>query len=433
MTRPVANPVPHPNRPGVTEHAISSTDRLLGDSRISLGFGPLDLPGRSELGDALVRIAANGPATRVGLVLADEGHWREVGVRIADRVGEIFRVAPTSVRDPRDWLREHWIDDLPVQFAISGDRLAMMMDHRLSDAGLSAVLPLALIEVARGRPVPSAFANLTERPLVGALSATFGARPGRWLAAADDFRRYRAGGAGAAVTSGPRLSVPSTLQLTTVMEPAQLSRLRAHCRGRVSLGPALALVAAAGMRAAGLTVSDRAELVIDLRRYLPAGQHTLANFIAGLEIPVAGTGAGIAAVQERMNRALAVGRPLATAALGTGRAVLASRLPSRPIRRPAPAGPAPLPPARVSMSSLGRLRAFEKLPWTAPPGRRWAVAHTEPGAPGTLGFIAIVMDGRLNLHLTWRGEEFDRSTVAAGAALMAADPVALLEEADRRC
>lgn len=433
MTGPAANPAPQPGLPGAQPRAISSTDRQLGDSRIGVGLGPLDLPGPAELGDALVRIAARGPSTRVGLVLADEGHWREVGVRIADRVGEIFRVAPASVQDPRDWLREHWIDDLPVQFAIAGDRLAMMMDHRLGDAGLSAMLPLALIDVARGRPVPSAFDNLTDRPLSVALSATFGVRPGRWLAVADDFRRHRAGGSEPATAPGPRLSVPSTLQLTTVMEPDRLARLRARCRGQISLGPALALVAGAAMRAAGLAVSDRAELVVDLRRYLPAEQHTLANFIAGLEIPLAGTGLGAAGVHARMNRALAVGRPLATAALGAGRAELASKLPSRTADRPAPTAPAPRPQARISMSSLGRLRAFEKLPWTVAPEQRWAVAHTEPGAPGTLGFVAIVMDGRLNLHLTWRGEEFDRGLVAAGAALLAADPVALLEDADRRC
>ena len=431
MTRPApdhARP-PEPHRDS-TARAVSSTDRLLGGTLIGVGLGPLDLPGPAELGDALVRIAAMGPATRVGLVLADEGHWREVGVRIAERTGEIFRVAPASVGDPRDWLREHWIEDLPVQFAIAGDRLGMLMDHRLSDASLSAMLPLALIDVASGRPVPSAFSNLTERPLPTALSATFGARPGRWLAVADDFRRYRAGGPEAA-TPGPRLSVPSTRQLTAVVGPEQFARLRAHCRGRIALGPALALVAGAAMRAAGLAVSDRAELVVDLRRYLPAGEHTLANFIAGLEIPLAG--AGVAAVHERVNQALAVGRPLATAALGAGRARLASRLPSLPSSGRAPAGPAPLPPARISMSSLGRLRAFEKLPWTVPPEQRWAAAHTEPGASGTLGFIAIVMDARLHLHLTWRAEEFDRTRVAAGAALIAADPVALLEDADRRC
>ncbi|MCB0913484.1 MAG: hypothetical protein KDB60_17905, partial [Propionibacteriaceae bacterium] len=377
MTRPATHRVPEPGRPGAKAQEISSTDRLLGDSRIGVGLGPLDLPGPGELGDALVRIAARGPATRVGLVLADEGHWREVGVRIADRTGEIFRVAPSSLLDPRDWLREHWIDDLPVQFAIAGDRLAMLMDHRLSDAGLSAMLPLALIDVARGRPVPSGFDNLTDRPLTAALSATFGARPGRWLAVADDFRRYRAGGPGTATDPGPRLSVPSTQQLTSVMEPDQLARLRARCRGRISLGPALALVAGAAMRAVGLVVSDRAELVVDLRRYLAAEQHTLANFIAGLEIPLAGTGRGVAGVQDRMNRALAVGRPLATAALGAGRTVLAAKLPSRPAGPPGPAEPAPRPSARISMSSLGRLRAFEKLPWTVPPEQRWAVAHTE--------------------------------------------------------
>ncbi len=427
MTRPApdhARP-PEPHR-GSTARAVSSTDRLLDGTLIGVGLGPLDLPGPAELGDALVRIAAMGPATRVGLVLADAGHWREVGVRIADRTGEIFRVAPASVGDPRDWLREHWIGDLPVQFAIAGDRLGMLMDHRLSDASLSAMLPLALIDVARGRPVPSAFRDLTERPLPAALSATFGARPGRWLAVADDFRRYRAGGPEAA-TPGPRLSVPSTRQLTTVVGPEQFARFRAHCRGRIALGPALALVAGAAMRAAELAVSDRAELVVDLRRYLPAGEHTLANFIAGLEIPLAG--AGVGAVHERVNRALAVGRPLATAVLGAGRALL----PSRPASGRPPAGPAPLPPARISMSSLGRLRAFEKLPWTVPPDQRWAAAHTEPGASGTLGFIAIVMDARLHLHLTWRAEEFDRTRVAAGAALIAADPVALLEDADRRC
>ena len=79
------------------------------------------------------------------------------------------------------------------------------------------------------------------------------------------------------------------------------------------------------------------------------------------------------------------------------------------------------------MSSLGRLRAFEKLPWTAPQGQRWMDAYTEPATPGTLGVIAIAMDGRLNLSLTWRGEDFDRATVAAGAALLADDPVRLLE------
>ena len=411
---------------------MSSTDQLLAGTRIGVGLGPLDLPSPGELRNAFVRIAAGGHPARLGLALADEGSWQELGVRIGDRCDEVVRVVPESVRDPRDWLREHWVPDLPVQLGIAGDRLGLMMDHRLGDGVLASVLPLALIDLARGRPLASAFNGLIERPLRAALASTLGARPGAWLALVDDYRRHRSAPTPPAAAASRHLAVPSTCHLTVVIEPDQLARLRVWCRGRIAIGPALALLAGAGMRAAGLPVRDTGELVVDLRRYLPRGANTLANFIAGMELPLAGPGSRPADVHARVGRSLLVGRPLVAAAIGSARGRLASAGPNslRPAspRRGRPSPEArPAPDARISMSSLGRLRAFEKLPWSVPPAQRWMDAYTEPAASGTLGAIAIAMDGRLTLSLTWRGEEFDRATVAAGAALIAGDPVALLD------
>ncbi|MCB0911303.1 MAG: hypothetical protein KDB60_06785 [Propionibacteriaceae bacterium] len=405
---------------------MASTDRLLVGARIGVGLGPLDLPSPGELRSAFVRIAAGGHPARLGLVLADDRRWREVGMRIADRADEIFRVAPESVGDPRDWLLDHWIDDLPVQFAIAGDRLGMLMDHRLGDGALASVLPLALIDLARGRPLASAFTGLIARPLGAALSHTFGVRPTAWLGLADDYRRHRPRNSPPAQAAERHLAVPSTCHLNVVLEPDRLLGVRAWSRGRIALGPVLAQLTGQAMRVAGLPVADTGELVIDLRRYLPRGAHTLANFIAGMEIPLAGPGSAPAEVHAQVTRSLLAGRPLVAATIGAARGRLAGSGLLRPVPRRAPE-PRPASAARISMSSLGRLRAFEKLPWTAPQGQRWMDAYTEPATPGTLGVIAIAMDGRLNLSLTWRGEDFDRATVAAGAALLADDPVRLLE------
>lgn len=410
---------------------LSTFDSLM-NMRIGLWLGPIAMPPVEDLRRALVKAASLGPKWRLGLVWADENSWAVLGPRIADRADEVIRELPDSVENPREWLEENRIPDLPVQFAVAGNYLGVIADHRLLDGFLGLRLPSLLIDLAAGEPAPS-LGELADRPLSTALWHTFGARPAAWRTLYRHMRDHRRP-AGPAARAPETEVLPATLgsmdspaqvrHLQTVMERGPLADLRRWGRGKLGFSASLLLVAAAGLRDAGIEIAPRGVLVVDLRRYLPDGVTTLSNFIAGVQVPLLGPGATPEALEAWIEEALEVGRPLAAMSTTVAKAALRAR---RPRGTQVAAGPRPEAPAMVSISNDGLLRVIDKLPWLVGPEERKIQVVGDAPEPNALGLITYMAAGRLHLSVSFQANRYDPELVGRALTAMATEPVRLLD------
>lgn len=367
------------------------------------------IPAPDELAAAFARLAALGPEARLGLTFADDTSWHYLGAGIAERRHEIFREPGDG--DPRRWLEEYRIADLPVQFAVSPERLVVRLDHRLADGLMVAVLLPTLITMVRDGQVPKLFSDLVPHPLAAAVRHSL-MSPSQLRAVLADRREFPAP---AHDHGHGRDSGGERISQCLWLDSAALSRIRSWAHGRISFGPALTLLAAAALRSVGIPVAEDANLVVDLRRYLPPKAKTFRNMVAGFAVP---TRARPEAVQERVTRALAVGRPLAGTALGViksqGRGIL-------PDGHHAGTGV-----AQVSMSSVGILRGYDKLPWLVEPGSRRAESAVNALEPDAVSFVVHASDSRLQVSVNHRTDLFSTEAVAAAMAAMG-EPDQLLQ------
>lgn len=410
---------------------LSTFDSLV-NMRIGMWLGPIAMPPVEDLRRALVKAASLGPKWRLGLVWADETSWAVLGPRIAARADEVIRELPASVENPREWLEQNRIPDLPVQFAVAGNHLGVIADHRLLDGFLGLRLPSLLIELAAGEPAP-ALGELVDRPLSTALWHTFGAKPATWRTLYTHMRNHRRPAGPAPrppetqvepAVLGPMDSPREVRHLQTVMERGPLAELRRWGRGRLGFSASLLLVAAAGLRDVGIEIAPRGVLVVDLRRYLPDGVTTLSNFISGVQVPLLGPGATPEALEVWIEEALEVGRPLAAMSTTVAKAALRAK---RPHGQAAPAGPRAESPAQVSISNDGLLRVIDKLPWLVGPEERKIQVVGDALEPDALGLITYMAAGRLHLSVSFQANRYDPDLVMRALTAMATEPVRLLD------
>lgn len=405
-------------------------------SRISLELGPVELPGVGAFRESVVRLARQGAGARIGLALDGTEHWRLLDAELEQRVQSMVRVAPPGV-GLRDWLEETWIPDLPIQFALEGNRAGFLADHRLLDANLASMLVPVLVDLAKGRPLPPELDRPTRHPLARALAHTFGAHPRTLFDLASQMRGgggrdQQAVGAGSA-RPGPQLLLPpaggsvGAVHRLAVLERPALASLRRWARGRAGFSTSLLILATSALRTAGVPVSDVGVMVVDLRRYLPEGTDTMANFITGARLPLAGPGSRPEELEARLEKALTVGKPLlATAAKAARVGVRRLSRPTAPEPRLASALDSAVA-ANVSLSNTGLLRRIEKLPWLAPPHERRVEVLGDAVDPSGIGFLTCMIDGRLRIGASFRGESFPVELVEEALRLMATDPAGVLD------
>lgn len=409
---------------------LSTLDSLM-TMRIGMSLSPIEIPPADELRKALVAVAGQGPNHRLGLVLADDRHWEVLGQQLAERAEEVIRSVPDATLNPRQWLEDNRIADLPVQFAVAGNQFGVIADHRLLDGFLGLRLPSLLIDVANGEEIPT-YGTLTARPLTTALWNTFGLRPAAWRKLYRHLRDNRKPGGPppvvTAATPPPRSvsgngTTPAVRHLKAVMGRAPLAELRRWARGRIGFSAALLLVAAGGLRDVGLEIAPRGVMVVDLRRYLPEGVTTLGNFITGVPIPLLGQGTRPETLDAWIEEALEVGRPLAATTLTVTKAAVRSL---RRRRQPAVVELSQ-DPAVVSISNDGLLRGIDKLPWLAEPADRSIEVVGDAPESNSLGIITYMAAGRLHLTLSFQANRYDPAEIARALELMANEPVRLLQ------
>lgn len=406
-------------------------------SRIVQVLGPLDLPSIADLRWAFVQLASTGPHARVGLLPHGPTAWEFAPDLIAERADELVRIAPDGADDGESILqamRDAFVADLPVQVLVSGTHLAVRYDHELVDATVAAAFPRALIEAARaGRIADEGVVPPSSLPT--ALLHSFGLRPRAWGRLAKHVREHRRTAADAAVREVPAAShsgrVPlndedrATRHVQSMLDGASVRQLlrwgHAHDLG---MGGTLLLLASAALEQAGVPTCDQGTLIVNLRRYLPRGSTTTANFVTGLPLATPRRSADVAAFARDLHGAIESGRPLMAAAASAVKRVLAPR------DTPTIGATIPRPDqVRVSASYVGTLRDYERLPWAAEPGGRTVLSTVETAAAGDVGWTMLKMHGSLHAIATFRGDVVPAERVRAAAASMAADPIAVLTDA----
>lgn len=408
---------------------MDTLDRVV-NTRVSLTVGPIDLPSLDQLRRSVVSLAAFGPPARIGLVLAGN-HWDYVGEGIADRVAEVVRRPPGETPSLRQWIEATWVPDLPIQFAVTNDRIGFVADHRLMDGNLATEIIPILLSLARGDAELDLLRGHTAHPLASAVANTLIRCPGRVARLAGHLRRQQSapppaleGTALQPFAGSPDHHGAGIQHTVMAMDREPLLALRAWLRGRVSFSPALVLLAAAALRSVGLPVARYGAMVVDLRRYLPPGVTTSGNFIAGMPLPLWGQAGRPEALEAFVTESLEVGRPLLATVNKLAKTRLSGLAPFRPpVRQRDPSGELAI---GVSVSNSGLLRSIDRLPWLAPSGSRCVEVLGDAVDPAGIGFLTCMADGRLWIGGTYLTEYLDPSLVRTAMEAMVQRPAQLL-------
>ncbi|KQO82619.1 MULTISPECIES: hypothetical protein [unclassified Frigoribacterium] len=412
---------------GVARLPMRAVDRLGSGIHILSVFGPVALPGREALVDAVWRILSVGPDARLGLRAVDGREWeyapeslREVAERM---VVEAPELATRELSEALEGLVAHIEPGLPMRVVLAGDRLLLILDHGVVDARFTTRLPATLVAVAGGGEIPAWLtAEGISRPLWTAFVETFAKHPGRVVALLRARRVESPVAPRIAPVERPSIGWNgSTSVVVAAGSKASFKALHNWLRRRdepVSFGAGVIVALRAALAAEGLRLSPDSEMVYDVRGYLPSGVDTTGNFVTG--IPVTG-GDDLTAVDRSIAQTTSSGRPLAALMAG------AIKESVRPARRVLPASTPAHARARVVLSNLGLNRPLQSIPWIRDGRSIEAASAVHPIAPETVAAQLMVLDGVLHVAVSYNDTSFDREAVQRAVRAFVDDPVALLD------
>ncbi|MGB4778613.1 hypothetical protein [Microbacterium sp.] len=392
--------------PRATSGRLLGSDRLATGVRISVELAPLHVPRREEVVASVRTLLRLGPDARAGRVI-DGTRWRYDPDGIEEQAERAVRTLPDeytgAAGTPR--LREIAEPSLPFTVFLGEHRAALCIDHRLGDGFLAVLLTAATL---RGGPVPAVLASARDgSPLRTALGATFLRHGGRTrdvvrARLADHRPEY----------SGPTApGARGSLDLvTSIMDADTFRGFAAWSKGRVPPSLAMLFALRAALHRVGIPVMDEGSILVDLRRYLPSGRSTLANFVVGHPIPLT---EDLDEAGARFTHDLHVARPLAALTLG---------LMSHPWN---PATEARVPAhARPIVSDMGFLRSLEPLPWSS--DSPTVTVSVDPAGRNGITALTAVLRRRMNVSFSFDGSLYPRDAVSEAATLLCRDPKGLL-------
>jgi hypothetical protein len=225
--------------------------------------------------------------------------------------------------------------------------------------------------------------------------------------------------------SGPTLPWRPDLRYRSVSSADALGEVRAW-RDRYAPGVSAAAVLFAAtpvaLTRAGLPPRWPGVMVlVDARRYLPAGGTVAGNFAAAQYLrPVDLTDPR--AVHDALTAELARGRPLAILARGTARLLVI------PGTRPGPPpGRVPVAPRpELTLTHIGRLDAYTDLPWAGPPAGWRNISVPTPAGPAAMTVSLSELAGVLHVNVSYHASTFDPARVDTAVELLCGDPVGLV-------
>lgn len=389
------------------EKRLPARDQLSAGTYIGVELGPLVVPARDVVVRRVRALLELGPDACAGRTIEGD-RWRFDPSELDARAEDIVRALPASLTGthllPR--LREAIDPRSPFTVFLGEDRVAVCIDHRLGDGFLSLMLVAAVLAP---RDIPRVFEVADGRdPLPAALFETFARHPGRVAGMLRD-KITDPTPRSAVVPTAP--AERGSLDLATaVMEPANFRALAAWSKGRVPPTVATTFALQAALRAEGLDVLDAGAILVDLRRYLPSGVSTLANFVVGHPLDLT---QGIDAVGARFTRDLRTARPLAAHVAGRRSAARRAANPAK-----VPAGAFPI------VSDMGFLRALEPLPWASETPT--VNVSVDPASRNGITALTSVLRRRFGVSLSFDSTLHDRDRVQAACERLCRDPLELL-------
>ena len=387
---------------------MSLRDRLASGIYIAADLSPLDLAPREVIVARLAAIIATGSVARLALRPSGNRWRRDDGdpARFADA---LVGTLPADYRDERDLpvLRARLAPDESFRLFLGRDRALVLMDHRLGDGSLALTL---VASVVGDHTPPTNLRHGRDRPVSAALRTTFLEHPSR---ARELLRVKAAEKASPAPTTTVAVPPERRLGLVTGQISSERRReLLTWMRRRGSLAVTELHACAAALASAGIPVARTGSVLVDLRRYLPAGTSTASSFVTGQPIS---RDAGIEGGSAQLAAHLRLGRPLAGAAIGSMRSMLRGRAPQRVS-----------PEAQLTVSDMGICRPLERLPWRDRGSSTVSVSVDPAGANGITLFSLIVQD-KIMLSLSFDPGFFDRTAVQQACDALCGDPVGVLE------
>jgi len=414
---------------------VSVRDRVWMTTPVIRVAGPLEGCGPDRLRAALRVAYLTDPTCRVASRLdPDHPRWEpltgaDIEASLPDRVRDLGPAVPSrngtapvaaSPEAVTDYLRDSPLDDRPLILAVQGPYVGIKASHGLGDGriidGLLAALLAAAAEPGTGVDARATAPRRGWRlPLLTAAGRQFAQHPSALVPA------LRVDRPPTPSTPEPGPGAETTAYVTASSEPGVVDRLRAYRDARVPGVSVVALLSAAVYRAFATSALSRPDpgvvMLIDARRYLPPDAVVPGNFSWGQYVRPDDPG-DPRAYDRVLRSELASGRALAMMALRDLHTIL------RPVREPTPPGLPEAPTPVLTLSHLGRLTAFDSLPWK--PGAPRFVSLVPSAGPGSISLTLAEMRGAVHVSATFLDGGFDRADVADAVRRIADDPVALL-------
>jgi hypothetical protein len=394
----------------VRRQRVGQLDRYSAGHDVFVVASPIGRLHPRDIADVLDNIARHPAGKRAAYVPSAASQWWWTDDRLGARgvtaelqiEGEGFDSAVAAMST--------WRPLGPIQALQHGEVLCLHFDHGIGDAVFMAELLSAISHAAPNggfvAPAPSA---TTRMPLFWALVSLI-KQPRRLLEGIrstltdrsleeEDVALPEAGGA-------PETEPPTVVVVRSA--PNFLSELDAHrrCEGiKASLSSIVITSMCRCFSESGIDFSDRVEVVTDMRRFLPPGKTTLANF--NVVVPVdLGSNGSAEAFSEALAAAVSSAAPfihtVGWVVMLRVRAIIDGWKNLRHAGRRAVANPAPVspigPPTVLSFSDLTKLPLNEKVAFSDPENIEFAVI-LPIGSPSHVT-IALSAFGVGQIHAT---------------------------------
>lgn len=390
---------------------VGQLDVAVAGARVWVVVGPVREDAASRAGDVLDKMAVLGPRFRVGLRPSPSTTRWNFTDKPSLSAKPTFDVSGcTTTQEILDQVVGRPAA-APISVGQAGEHLCICIDHGIGDSHLMMEIVAALTheEAPNGfvdplpaptidKPVQSAIGNSLKSAPRQVIRQAVSLATTAWSSAR--LRAHAAAGGHEPIVEGVK-EANDYLVVFVKSEPHFADELRAWrdaTNTRASVTGLVMLLIYRALRAAGITLADDCEVLVDLRRFLPDAAQTLSNFFTVTRVHARGTSyekfsAELGAKSESIGTLVNLAGYLALA-----RAFREFRRNRHQPRRAVTGKLKPRSAVHLSISDVSKMPALAKVAWTRPMDAEIAAA-LPPGSASHLS-IALWVAGNGSVHAT---------------------------------